>query len=124
MPVRSLNSSVLRWPDRGQVDRAIRNWATDLVRKHAGVLRLGYFGSYARGNWGVGSDLDLVMIVDRTDEPFEQRATHWDLNELPVPAQMIVYTSGEWDSLQEAGGRFARTLAKETVWVFGQDDRE
>jgi hypothetical protein len=102
----------------------VRNWVTDVVRKHAGILRLGYFGSYARGDWSVGSDLDLVMIVESTDQPFEQRVAHWDLSSLPVPTQMIVYTAREWISMQEAGGRFARTLAKETVWIFGQDDRE
>ena len=25
------------------------------------------FGSYARGDWGVGSDLDLVIILDSSD---------------------------------------------------------
>jgi predicted nucleotidyltransferase len=37
---------------------------------HPEVVRVGYFGSYARGDWGVGSDLDLIIIVDRSDEPF------------------------------------------------------
>ena len=63
MPVRLLSSSVLKWPDAQTVDRAVRQWAAKVVRSRTDVLRIGYFGSYARGDWGVGSDLDLVILV-------------------------------------------------------------
>src|SRR5207247_237446 len=79
MPVRSLNSSVLVWPDRAQVDRAARVWAEAVARDRSDVQRIGYFGSYARGDWGVGSDLDLVAVVDAPEEPFEQRSVSWPL---------------------------------------------
>ncbi len=83
----------------------------------SGVLRVGYFGSYARGDWGVGSDVDLVAIVAQADEPFEARGAAWDTTPLPVPADLIVYTANEWNALQKRGGRLAEQLARETVWV-------
>lgn len=52
MPVRSLSSSMLRWPDRETVDRAVRRWAEEVARRKPEVVRIGYFGSYARGDWG------------------------------------------------------------------------
>ena len=58
MPVRSLTSSVLRWPDSQTVDQAVRRWAEKVVRQRQHVVRIGYFGSYARGDWGVGSDTE------------------------------------------------------------------
>ncbi len=61
MPVRSLNSSVLKWPSRKTVDRAVRSWTAEQVQQRPEIVRLGYFGSYARGDWGVGSDLDLIV---------------------------------------------------------------
>jgi predicted nucleotidyltransferase len=85
---------------------------------HPGLLRAGYFGSYARGDWGVGSDLDLVLVVRESGERFERRALNWDLDGLPVPADLLVYTAQEWQCLQAEAGRFARTLAGETVWVY------
>jgi uncharacterized protein len=118
MPVRSLNSSVFKWPDRSQVDRSVRDWAQKAVNSRDGIIKLGYFGSYARGDWGVGSDLDLIVIVDHATEPFERRSLTWDLNPLPVPAELLVYTSTEWQALQKKGGRFARTLEQESVWLF------
>jgi uncharacterized protein len=124
MPVRSLNSSVLRWPDRGRVDRAVRAWAEDAVMRHGRVLKLGYFGSYARGDWGVGSDLDLVAILETDPEPFERRSLKWDLNQLPVQAQLLVYTAAEWGALKSQGSRFFNVLNSETVWVFDKPDVE
>ena len=98
MPVRSLNSSVVVWPDRPTVESAL-------------------FGSYARGDWGVGSDLDVVLVVTGADLPFARRAAAWDLTRLPVPADALVYTEDEWQRLDPAS-RFARVLAREVVWVW------
>ncbi len=120
MPVRSLSSPVLRWPDAAAVERAAREWVLAQAERRPELLRLGYFGSYARGDWGVGSDLDLVAVVADSAEPFERRALEWDLHPLPVPAELLVYTEAEWRSLQAGGGRFAETLARETVWLLAR----
>lgn len=120
MPVRSLHSSVLRWPDADAVDGAVRAWAQEAGRDRANVIRIGYFGSYARGDWSVGSDLDLVVVVERADEPFNRRSIRWDTSRLPVPADVIVYTREEWESLL-ARTRFGRVLTAEAVWVYERE---
>ena len=118
MPVRSLNSPVLKWPDQARVDRAARHWIVTEARRHLHLLRTGYFGSYARGDWGVGSDLDLVALVKDNDEPFERRANHWDLSPLPVPAELLIYTEDEWNHMQLEGSSFFVRLLRETVWIY------
>jgi len=65
----------------------------------------------------VGSDLDLIAVVESLPEPFERRALAWDLNTLPVPAELLVYTRLEWQRLQQQGGSFARTLQQEVCWL-------
>ena len=117
MPVRSLNSSVLVWPDRERIDQAVRRWAAEELRRRPALRRLGYFGSYARGDWGVGSDLDLVAVVAEAAEPFARRALAWELTTLPVPAEILVYTESEWRTLISRGERFPRTLEREVVWI-------
>lgn len=117
MPVRSLNSSVLKWPDAPSVDQAVRQWAQRIARARKQVRRIGYFGSYARGDWGVGSDLDLVIVVDDSDQPFEKRARDWDVTDLPVPADVLVYTLEEWKALPPQE-RFYQTLMREMIWVY------
>jgi len=109
---------VLKWPDRAQVDRAVRRWIRTESARHAELCRFAYYGSYARGNWGVGSDLDLLAIVRDSKEPFLRRSLAWDLGGLPVPAELLVYTAAEWDKLMRSGSRLARTLAREAIWIF------
>ncbi len=123
MPVRSLNSSVLKWPDGETVDRAVRLWSVRQEGRRPELRRLGYFGSYARGDWGVGSDLDLVAVVEHSPVSFERRNPGWDLNSLPVHAEILVYTADEWRKMQKKGGRFVRMLNAETVWVYPPDSR-
>lgn len=116
MPVRSLRSPVLRWPEPHAVDAAVRRWAAGLAQRND-IERVGYFGSYARGDWGVGSDVDLVVVVSDSGAPFERRAAAFDVTGLPVPADLTVYTRAEWARLAVQTG-FVRTVADEAVWVY------
>ena len=114
MPVRLLTSRVLKWPERSAVLAAARVWAESLCANDSNVLRVGCFGSYARGDAAVGSDLDLVVIVrERPDR-------NPDASRLPVPADVLVFDQHEWDALQSGGARLARTLAAEAHW-FARD---
>ena len=118
MPVRSLASSVLKWPAKRTVDQAVRTWAKQLASADPQILGIAYFGSYARGDWGVGSDLDLVIIVAATDRPFEKRGLDFDTGALPVPADVLVYTLAEWQYFGP-DHPFFRRLQQEAVWVYG-----
>jgi predicted nucleotidyltransferase len=109
MPVRSLSSPVLKWPGRQTVDSAVRAWAKIIAEGRKDVLSIGYFGFYARGDWGVGSDLDIILILEGSDLPVERRATEFDATPLPVPADLLVYTVEEWRAMKE-GGRFCKTV--------------
>ncbi|NWG14795.1 MAG: nucleotidyltransferase domain-containing protein [Acidobacteria bacterium] len=120
MPVRSLNSSVLKWPDAASVTQAVLVWAGRMARTHPGIRRIGYFGSYARGDWGVGSDLDLVVI---RAEGSDAAITGGELAELPVPADMLSYDERQFENLR-GRGRFGRVLDREVVWVFSKEPDE
>lgn len=117
MPVRSLNSSIVRWPAREMVEAAMQQWIATHLAQNSTVLAIGYFGSYARGEAGVGSDLDVVMIVAESDLPFWQRAMNWDFRSIPVPVELLVYTLTEWQQLSDRQPRFWQTLTQETVWL-------
>jgi predicted nucleotidyltransferase len=84
---------------------------------HRELLKLGFFGSYSRGDWGVGSDLDLIAVVETTTQPFENRAMDWDYSDLPVPVDLLIYTIEEWKRLEAEETRFIKTMRKETVWL-------
>jgi len=117
MPKRLSNSPVLKWPDAQTVIEELHRWAKQVLQQRQDVNRIGFFGSYARGNDGVGSDLDLIIIIDHSDDPFERRGVAWDMTKLPVPADLLVYTKEEWQSL-DPNRRFNKMLMKETVWIY------
>ena len=116
MPTRSLTSSVLRWPSKNDVKVAARRWALAVTRRHSEIVRIGVFGSYARGDAGVGSDLDLVAIVREIGGHRELRAKALDTTRLPVPVDLLVYTEAELEKIR-GRGRFGATLEGEVIWL-------
>lgn len=117
MPVTSSTSSIKRWPSSEIVLSALKNWSAVAAEDRDDLIALGYFGSYARGDAGFASDLDLIAIVLRDDRPAMDRPGDWSTETLPVPADLLVYTAEEWEGLQAEGGRFSRTLNAEAQWV-------
>ncbi len=108
MPVRSLNSAVLKWPDAETVIAAAREWAARTAAARKDVARIYCFGSVVTGNWGPGSDLDIIVEVRRPGGDFISRGAAFDTAGLPVPADVLVYTTSELSSLREEAGRFIR----------------
>ena len=113
MPVRSLRTSVLRWPSHGAVHSAVTEWGRRVIADDSRVRRVGYAGSYARGDWGVGSDVDVVILLRDTREHFMERGRAFDATELPVPADVLVYTEAEWDRMEQHG------RLDPVVWIDG-----
>ncbi len=119
MPVRSLNSSVLKWPDERTVRQAVTAWANHLSERQPGIIRIGYFGSYARGDWGVGSDLDMLIVLKNVTDQLDVHAVKLELTSIPVPVDTLIYSEQEWQDLIQGGGKFIREIQAEAVWVFG-----
>jgi len=100
------------------VHQAVCAWASELARSRPDIFRIGYIGSYSRGDWGVASDLDLILIVERSEQPFWRRALAFDALGLPVPVDMVIYTREEWQAMAARGERFYRTVEQEARWVY------
>ncbi|MFU8772268.1 MAG: nucleotidyltransferase family protein [Anaerolineales bacterium] len=88
---------------------------------HPQISRVGYFGSYARGDWGVGSDLDMIIIVEEAERSFSERALDYDTSQFPVPLDKLVYTVDEWRDLAQRSPQFYKIIKREVVWVYGSN---
>ena len=122
MPVRSLNSAVMRWPDRDAVVQAVTRWAQQAASAHPEVVRVGIIGSYARGNWGVKSDVDVLVELGACDAPFEQRPLGLPAPHLPVPADVLVYTTDELRRMRDDGNPFVLEADRIALWLFTRPD--
>jgi uncharacterized protein len=117
VPVTSSGSSLKRWPSADRVLAEAGLWARRLAEADTGVVAVGYFGSYARGEAGFGSDLDL-LVVRRDDAPVPD-VLGADVATLPVPADIVHYTTAELKGVLERGTRMARVIETEARWWVG-----
>lgn len=118
MPVRSLTQSVLRWPEPELVLRQVTDWAMRMAAEHRGLERVGVFGSYGRGEAGVGSDLDLLLIDSQAAGPQQRRLLVWPLAELPLSCDALVLTPAEHADLLANGSAMAAALARDSRWLW------
>ncbi|WP_422448108.1 hypothetical protein [Thermoanaerobacterium sp. DL9XJH110] len=42
----------------------------------------------------------------------------WDVMEIPVPVDLLIYTEEEFGKLRAENRRFYRQLEKEAVWIY------
>ncbi len=120
MPVRSLTQSVLRWPEPEQVMRQVEAWAIQQGERVPSLQRVAVFGSYGRGQAGVGSDLDLLLIDGSARGPQHQRLMYWPLERLPLSCDALVLTPVEHQALMAAGSRFAGELQRDVRWLWSR----
>jgi predicted nucleotidyltransferase len=90
---------------------AARTWASDLRKRHAEIVRIGYFGSYATGVFGPGSDLDvLIEVTAAADRRLADRAAVYLPDRFPVGIELFVFTSSELVRLRREGSSFVAAV--------------
>ncbi|WP_254956593.1 MULTISPECIES: nucleotidyltransferase domain-containing protein [unclassified Cyanobium] len=108
-----------RWPAAAEVLEQAGRWAALQRSGHPDLLAVGVFGSYGRGTAGVGSDLDLLLILQRCDEPIWDRLRRWDTGSLPLACDLLVYSLEEWRNLPRWNLKLAEALLRDTRWLGG-----
>lgn len=79
--------------------------------------RVWLFGSQARGNSGVDSDIDLLAVVPHSSVSRYQRAVaaRRELSDFNVPMDIVVLTHDEWEKQLKAPSSLASTVAREGI---------
>lgn len=118
MPVRSLRSAVLRWPDRNAILDEAARWALRTGRACTEIERILCYGSIVAGNWGVGSDLDIAIVLESSDKPFVARSADYDIAGIGVPVDCSVYTREELDRLRAGKARIIDELDNRSMLLY------
>lgn len=86
--------------------------------KGRGVLEAYIFGSVATGNPHAWSDVDVILVAP-SQEPFIERPRQfWDLLDLGLPLDILVYTPGEFARLWNEKSGFWRTVRENHIRIF------
>jgi predicted nucleotidyltransferase len=82
------------------------------LREALSPVAIYHFGSSARGDAGPASDIDIVVIVDRSDLGFFDRAAaaQRSLRGVPAAVDVQVYTREEFESRASLPVSFERTV--------------
>ena len=76
------------------------------------------FGSYARGDWRKGSDLDLLVELETDLSPAERRLlVRRALGAKPCPVDILVYTPAEIAARRHSLGSIIPTILREGIEV-------
>ena len=118
MPVRSLMQSVLRWPEPEQVLAAVCQWAEQQGKRCSSLQQLGVFGSYGRGEAGVGSDLDLLIVDEAASGSQSERLLQWPLEQLPLCCDALVLSGEELQRLLGSDQRMGQELQRDLRWLW------
>ncbi len=92
-------SARVRYADPDAIRHAVLVYAAEVRATHPEVRAIRWFGSWVQGTAAVGSDVDLCILVDRSDKPRRHRVPDFLPRSFPVGIDLFVYTLSEYDAL-------------------------
>jgi predicted nucleotidyltransferase len=75
------------------------DYAQRLLTTRPEVEEIVVFGSFERGNYAPGSDLDVFIVLTRSDKLLRERMVDFLPGRFPVPTDLFPYTREEMASL-------------------------
>ena len=81
------------------VRRAMDDYARHLLEAEPEIEEIVVFGSFENGTYAPGSDLDVFIVMSRSNEPVRERIRTLLPGRFPVPVDLFPYTRWEMESL-------------------------
>ena len=104
--------------DKRDVQKKI-NKLVNRLKDHYKPDKIILFGSFARGDYHEGSDVDLIVIKDDVPDNFLRRLDEvLDFCDGEIEVQILVYKKEEIKRMLEEGNDFIRTVLKEGKVIY------
>jgi len=117
MREKSSNSVKVVFADKANVLRLSKDYAESIKRTPREVERVGFFGSYANDTYGPASDVDLPVIVRRSDKRFLDVILDYLAENLSVSCDVFPYTNDEIEKMRQDHIPWIRHVLREAVWL-------
>lgn len=95
-----MNSVVIKSIDRSKINQAVYDYVNRLRAEHPEVERAIWFGSWVTGLPMPGSDVDICLIVAKSDKKPRDRIPDYLPLGFPVGIDLFVYTNQEFKKLK------------------------
>jgi predicted nucleotidyltransferase len=90
-----LSSVEIKSVDAGLVRQRMDEYASAILAGHPEVEEVVVFGSFANGTFAPGSDLDVFLVLSRSDKPVWERLPDYLPGSFPVGLDLFPFTRDE-----------------------------
>jgi predicted nucleotidyltransferase len=90
-----LSSILVKSVDPAKIRRSVDEYARRLFAEHPEVEEIVVFGSFAKGTYAAGSDVDILIVLSDSDRPFRDRIPELLPGAFPVGLDLFPYTRAE-----------------------------
>ena len=108
--------------DPDTIEREVRALVARWVAMLPEVEEVIWFGSWVRGVWGPGSDVDLCVILTRDSRRVQDRIPDFLPRQFPVGLDIFPYTREEFDSLARSHSSWHREILSRGRVMFSRND--
>lgn len=111
-----MNSVKIFWLDRDKVIESLKERAKKCIKAYPGITEIILFGSLAEGRAVPGSDADILILLEESEQPFLKRMERFQayFSGLGIGVEIFPYTmekAGE-NPLATQARKSGLTLAK------------
>lgn len=118
MPKRSYGSAEIRLPSREVLIQNLKREADQMLKEFGEVEEVILFGSLARGDHGIYSDADVLIILsDSSYKRYFDRIPRYTsaFAEFDMSVEVFPYTRAELSRMRESGNLFIKSILQEGI---------
>ena len=117
-----MSSVIVKSVDEANVRRCVDQYAAGLLSAHPEIEEIVVFGSFANGTYAPGSDVDLFIVLSRSDRSVRDRIPDLLPGAFPVGVDLFPYTREEiasrvspglLDAVRASRWRYRRGIGRE-----------
>lgn len=116
--------SELCWPDNfinRKTNKIVKKFINLIIKKF-NLKKIIIFGSFARGDYHKGSDLDLVIVGEFKERFIDRIGKIIELNDSDLEIDAMVYTEEEFQKMIKERRPFIEQALEEGIVVYEKRD--
>ena len=116
--------SELYWPDNfinRKTNKIVKRFINLIVKKF-NLKKIIIFGSFARGDYHKGSDLDLIIVGEFKERFIDRIGKIIELNDSDLEIDAMVYTEEEFQKMIQERRPFIEQALEEGIVVYEKRD--
>ena len=93
------------------ISEQLKKTLVEKIKKVCSPVKIVLFGSFAYGQPGTESDLDIAIITKNDSTKFSESTLIWkSLKEIPYPKDIIVASAEEYEFYSKEAGSVFKTI--------------